>query len=643
MYKYNSFEEFIQLNYFDEIKEAVSSFIGENMMEVKFKRKKKTYESFDISDIRVTFVDWTKSRNDHVEFDVYLRVKYLLIDEVYDEKSVFPPILEAKDVFIYPMEGSFKEGFKKRKKKMSKTEEEQPESISTSLVPVVHVEELDDYATKFLQFYCPEALKEPTRLDLREILSKNGMDYFYAPLDEEVFGMTYFAKDKAIVYESNDETEIEWLDLTKEVEVKPGTILVNYHKHKDRPEGVERNTIIHECVHWFFHRNYFELRQCLNEEDTAVICYKGNHTYENTDIEWMEWQARALAPRILMPRDMALQKYEELLEEAEEMEMSQFEETEWILEQFAEFFGASLKSAQIRLKELGLSKFDGIKNFVDGGYIDPFSFQDGFLQRGQTFIVNAEELSKLLITNVFIRDSLSAEKILYINKMLVINNPKFVDYENYCLTDYAKENVHECALVFNIRRFFFDENGELQKLSFLASSVNGKKEIKELDGEQLQNIIALAKESGSHFEKHKAKLPTTFGETLEYHYKCAKKNGIVNSYSDLEFESDVSERTIRNYRDGKTKPSRENIIKLALALRLSAPYIKDLLEKGDQAITYNGTDNTMLLAVIHSYQRVGLEQIYLALKQNDTDYLLNLSATYIHNHGLDGPEFIVED
>lgn len=59
------------------------------------------------------------------------------------------------------MKGSFKKGFVPKGKDEVKKVEEKPETISNSLVPIISREEMDSYA----------------------------------PLSEQVFGKTYFAKD----------------------------------------------------------------------------------------------------------------------------------------------------------------------------------------------------------------------------------------------------------------------------------------------------------------------------------------------------------------------------------------------------------------------------------------------------------------
>ena len=50
-------------------------------------------------------------------------------------------------------------------------------------------------------------------------------------------------------------------------------------------------------------------------------------------------------------------------------------------------------------------------------------------------------------------------------------------------------------------------------------------------------------------------------------------------------------------------------------MKLSAPYIIDMLEKADCKMTLNNGDNTILFAIIYGFQRVGLERTYIELRK----------------------------
>ena len=129
-------------------------------------------------------------------------------------------------------------------------------------------------------------------------------------------------------------------------------------------------------------------------------------------------------------------------------------------------------------------------------------------------------------------------------------------------------------------------------------------------------------------------LPRNFKDTFKFHYFQAKEKRIINSYDELEYESDISEKTLRGYKNGKNIPSKINVIKIGLALRLPSQYIIDLLEKADCKICLNNEYNTLLLTIIYCYSQLGIEKVYEELKKYNRESLLNLSNKYLKNHNL---------
>ena len=255
VYKYNSFKEYIQLNYIETIQEALGQYIKQNDLVIFDENTgaSHTYDKFKISTIRVTTVHYTKNKKDNVEFAVHFKAEYLLCDNVLDVDSDCPPFIEKSGYFIFDMKGSFKKGFVPKGKDDVKKVDEEPEKISNSLVPIISRDEMDNYATKFLKEFCPEALEKPTKLDVANMLASKGVKVYYAPLEDNVFGKTYFAKDTAEVYKKDDDFDFLPSGETETIEVEAGTVLINFDAVLEHPIGVYRNTMIHEAIHWFFH------------------------------------------------------------------------------------------------------------------------------------------------------------------------------------------------------------------------------------------------------------------------------------------------------------------------------------------------------------------------------------------------------
>lgn len=90
MYKYNSFKEYIQLNYIETIQDALELYIKQNELTITDEDTNvtHTYNDFQINTIRVTTIHYTKNKKDNVEFEVHFRADYQLCDSVLDPDSV---------------------------------------------------------------------------------------------------------------------------------------------------------------------------------------------------------------------------------------------------------------------------------------------------------------------------------------------------------------------------------------------------------------------------------------------------------------------------------------------------------------------------------------------------------------------------
>ena len=142
-----------------------------------------------------------------------------------------------------------------------------------------------------------------------------------------------------------------------------------------------------------------------------------------------------------------------------------------------------------------------------------------------------------------------------------------------------------------------------------------------------------AYDGGTHFDLHKNEYPSDFGGTLKEHYQHAKRKKQLNSVEDLEFESDVSKKTIYNYFNNETSPDRIMILKLALTLKLSSSYILDMLSKADCLPTKNDAINNLFYTIIYAYQRMGLEYVYRDLMKTGKQFILDMSDKWLYNHG----------
>lgn len=178
-----------------------------------------------------------------------------------------------------------------QKSKMSKP-------LSDALVPFIYKKDLEEEAKEFLEKHYPENLKEARFLDPVELAETMGLTVEVREIAEDmsIFGQIYFQDAETEFYDPKQD------ELVKTI-VKAKTIIVDPNIFFLRNLGAVNNTIDHECIHWDKHRKAFELERLYNENATQIKCQvvggiKGD---KRNAVDWMEWHANALAPKIQMP------------------------------------------------------------------------------------------------------------------------------------------------------------------------------------------------------------------------------------------------------------------------------------------------------------------------------------------------------
>ena len=226
----------------------------------------------------------------------------------------------------------------------------------TSLVPVISKAQFDDVATEFLTEYYPEALKTPRAVPIVDI-AKNKMGLkiltqYRLSEDFSIFGQMCFTSGLATIYDKDE-------DEYRDIKVRRGTMLIDPDTYMRRNYGCFNNTVAHECVHWYKHRNYHLHQKAIGNTQTyAFRCPVAEASEEFQqewdDEDWMEWQANGIAPRILMPKEMFLLAAKILRNEG----YKQFGDALkpwWVQNELANIFNVSKQSAGIRMSELGIS------------------------------------------------------------------------------------------------------------------------------------------------------------------------------------------------------------------------------------------------------------------------------------------------
>lgn len=326
--------------------------------------------------------------------------------------------------------------------------------MDDALVPVINKENLEKVAEQFLRDHYKKALLEPIWVDPTELAEGMGLNvrFVHITKDGSVFGRSYFHACETELYDADTDKSV--------TEVIPAkTILVDKAVAFMYVLGATNNTIIHECVHWDKHQKAFALARLYKNDLTNIGCkveggVTGNKGERNA-VDWMEWQANALTPKIQMPLAMFKKKVDSLISIYRKSlgAYDMIDIIEPIIDQLALDFGVSRTAAKIRMLDAGYDEAIGAFTYIDGRYIKPHKAIKGFLKPNQTFSISTYDLAIMKFGNPKLRDVLEKGRYLYADSHLVVDSSLYVEPDedgNATLTHYARNHMDECCLVFNL-------------------------------------------------------------------------------------------------------------------------------------------------------------------------------------------------
>ena len=298
---------------------------------------------------------------------------------------------------------------------------------------ILGVNRLEDWATKFLMQYCKEALKKPMPLPVEKLIADAGLTIKTASLsrDLDIFGCCFLLDGNVEIYNSEKDEYVTHF-------YPSGTLLFDPASEWAYGEGFKRNTLIHEMIHWDKDKTYFKIRERKKEQFSPIMCRQSRMNYEpsqgkKNQVQWLEWQAHKLAPRVLMPKDMFRQKALELLSD----EIS----CDDLVQLLADFFIVSRTSVKLRLIEVGLQeKVSGL-----------LGYEDVFAEINQTkdyVPISTTEAFQMLIKNKSLREWVDSRGFVFVDGYFILPNKKNIVYKNgqYHLSSSVKRNLSSCVI-----------------------------------------------------------------------------------------------------------------------------------------------------------------------------------------------------
>jgi|LSQX01.3.fsa_nt_gb hypothetical protein len=453
MRKYTSFEQYLEGNYYDEIRSAIAGLITKRGRNNGFYSHTLLDCSYlQVTGVSVKSVSFSSTDGNRILFNAAVKADVVLKGLGKRDYNADSGSLWYTVSFTGYLSGGLHMVTITGANEYLPEKFDKDTTLSKYLVPYLYSEDLEKEAEKFLLKYYRQALKEPMPILLDELLLNMGLELYEAPLPNNIFGKTFFAEAVADVFIYDGGVESRNID--------PGTILLNPDIPLMRNLGARNNAIVHECVHWDRHGKFFELQKLLNGGSSALTCKIVEQLSEiDTDIGeaimWVEWQASALAPRILMPLEPAKFKAEELVTQAlkDFSTAKVIDVMEPVIEGMATFFGVSKQAAKIRLYELGYEEAAGTFIYLDGRYVKPHTFKKGFLKSNQTFSISFRDAMVASFVHPELRAAKEQGLFLFVDSHFCINNSKYITYDGFGnphLTDYARYHMDECCLVFDL-------------------------------------------------------------------------------------------------------------------------------------------------------------------------------------------------
>lgn len=591
MKKYKDFKSYMGDVYYDEIMNAIKPLIIRNKDDLGGNQFVKVTWA-EPADISVDGVTFTDLGNGYLEIRTSVYVDIEIEGQTkYDHDS--DTITKPYNVFFKAkLENGLNNVSVIRTTEYNKAKFDKHNTLSQALIPYLYEEDIESEAEDFLKRIYPKALFEPMSLPVDHIAKSMGMEVYYAPLEDSIFGKTYFGPERVTVF-----TDLLGRETTNII-TKPGTMLINRNVFFMGNIGTANNTIIHECVHWDRHRKAFELQRLLDTGSNHISCeiiesYDGIPE-DSPALKWMEWQANQLAPRILMPAEMTKKKLNEFmnLERREHPHERDAFRMESAISRLSLFFQVSFIAAKLRAIELGYEQAQGSQVYCEGKRLPSFSFAKGVLNRNQSFVIDENNLLFNLMFNEEIGSLFAENKVVYINCMLCLNNPKYVAINDdgvLSLTDYALDHVDECCFIFNrkynastsysdtfYRRCFLCR--DVDSSAFIESDYDKEHKSNQSKAEQAKEMLRIsddAKEIANQINDLGG-----FSNTLRFHMKRKDVNE-----EELSWRSGLSTPTISKYlNDNDCTKKIENVLAVGKALQLNPVYMQDLLVKSNVGI-----------------------------------------------------------
>ncbi|MDY4788024.1 MAG: ImmA/IrrE family metallo-endopeptidase [Bacilli bacterium] len=365
-------------------------------------------------------------------------------------------------------------------------------------------------------------------------------------------------------------------------------------------------TILHECVHYHYHRHYFKLLSLLTGNNEIYTCCKIN----NKQIDILEWQANTLAGHILVPTLYLQMEYNQLTNKyIDELTIKDYE---YVVDKIAKKFMVSKQLIKTRMDQ---SHIDVPKFLNDYNMGKVYSYETYNQDNDIRCRLSPIELAKLLIKNPKLYELFINQIIIYIDGFLLINRANVIIDKK--INKEILNNIDDYALAFRIVK-----QTDRYQFDFLTRKDNKKTldlEIENcnLDHLDLKNFHLDFKEDNEVITH----MPLDVVETFNYLYDLYE----IKSENDLAKNSHLSNKTINNLRLKKVKQmDKKTALRLVCGMSLRPKIALEFLNRAGVNLNSNlRIEDYLYLILIISFNEKGIDFWNKQLQDaNLEDYML---------------------
>lgn len=170
----------------------------------------------------------------------------------------------------------------------------------------------------------------------------------------------------------------------------------------------------------------------MNQENKPIVFKKEDIEFKSLSIsnkiEWLEWQASALTPRILMPKKVTVEKFLSTIEKIKNQDgtLKNSQIYERAILNLANFFKVTKKAVKIRLLQLGFKNIIGINCYIDKEYKPAYYFNYQNEDEALTYMISFKEAIQFRINNKWLDALMKERKLIYADGFFAINHKEYV-------------------------------------------------------------------------------------------------------------------------------------------------------------------------------------------------------------------------